>query len=385
MPVTITQGNFTTTIDGGNNADSESIKHKKPRGRAPKGKKWDEIAGRWIDATGVTDSEDKKVSEKNPKETKKVKKKSEVIETATTMMNNNSGNEIKRDEAQIKKQQALKGQKGNIKIVSWNVNGINSILNKEVHNGKKFDDYLNNEGFDIICLSEIKLSTEADIRKVDNKILQNYKYRYWNQSKVKRGYSGTAVFSKIQPINVMYGINEDNVDEEGRVIIMEFKDFIVVNCYTPNSGVDSKKPLARLNYRINTWDVQFRNYMCELSKKKKLVIAGDLNVSHKEIDLKNPKTNTRTAGFTIEERRSFDLLLNSGEGLIDSFRHFYPDIVKYSFWSSRFGRRARENNSGWLLDHFLVSTSFIDKVVESEILTDVYSSDHAPIYLELHL
>lgn len=394
MPtITITQGDFTATVNGDDGGDS--VKHKKPRGRAPKGKKWDEITGRWIDATGSTNFDDKKVLKKETKKSKstEIKKEKNIPEAMEVqheqpIVMNSGGNssdntQIKRDEAQIKKQQALKGQKGNIKIVSWNVNGLNSILNKEVYEGKKFDDYLNNEGFDIICLSEIKLSTEADIRKVDNKILQNYKYRYFNHSKIKRGYSGTAVFSKIQPINVMYGIEGNNVDEEGRVLIMEFKQFYLVNVYVPNSGVDKKHPLKRLSYRVNEWDGSFRDYISKLSNKKSVIACGDFNVAHHPIDLKNPKTNLRTAGFTIEERNSFDLLLNAGKGLIDTFRYFYPNTIKYSFWSSRFGGVARKNNSGWRLDMALVSTSFINKVVESEILTDVYGSDHALLYLEI--
>jgi exodeoxyribonuclease-3 len=391
------------TTDKSNDANDTTIIHKKPRGRAPKGMVWNNINGRWIDATGSSDiSENKNKTTKTTKaikikEKETVKKDKVIVHKLETKNDEPKQAEEtvkvddvvmttpQRDEAKIKKQQEQKGNPDNIRIISWNVNGINSILNKEVYQGKRFDDYLNNSDFDIICLSEIKLSTEEDIRKVDNKILQNYKYRYWNQSKVKRGYSGTVIFSKIQPINVMYGINKDNNDPEGRVIVIEFKGFYLINCYTPNSGVNSKSPLLRLDYRVNEWDIKFRNYMSELSNKKPIVIAGDLNISHKEIDLKNFKTNTRTAGFTIEERNSFDLLLNSGKGLIDSYRYFYPDKIKYSFWSSRFGGKARENNSGWRLDYFLVSTSFINNVVESEILSNIFGSDHCPLYLEIKI
>lgn len=260
------------------------------------------------------------------------------------------------------------------KIISWNVNGIRAVSKKV-----NLNEFLIKNKPDIICFGEIKLSfpfkkTEDDLQCK----IKKYPHRYWNCSKSKKGYSGTAVFSNIKPKSVKYDLpNHDN--DEGRVITLEFDDFYLINVYTPNSG----QVLKRLNYRTQEWDVDFRKYIKLLSKKNNIIISGDLNVAHKEIDLHNPKRNKCNAGFTDEERQSFDKLLKQCK-LVDTFRYLYPDITDiYTYWT--YMRKARDNNKGWRIDYFLVNTKLIKKVKESTVLTKQLGSDHAPIILDINI
>lgn len=247
-----------------------------------------------------------------------------------------------------------------MKLISWNVNGLRACVKKG------FLDYFKSEDADIFCLQETKLQ-EGQI-DLD---LEGY-HQYWNYAE-KKGYSGTAIFTKKEPLNVYYGINMEHHDKEGRVITLEFEDFFMVTVYTPNS----QSELARLEYRME-WEDDFRNYLLELSSKKGVVVCGDLNVAHKEIDLKNPKTNRKNAGFTDEERDKFSTLLSSG--FIDTFRYFNPDLEGvYSWWSYRFN--ARKNNAGWRIDYFLVSNNLEDRIKEASIDTEILGSDHCPVKL----
>ena len=247
-----------------------------------------------------------------------------------------------------------------MKLISWNVNGLWACVKKG------FLDYFKSEDADIFCLEETKLQ-EGQI-DLD---LEGY-HQYWNYAE-KKGYSGTAIFTKKEPLNVYYGINMEHHDKEGRVITLEFEDFFMVTVYTPNS----QSELARLEYRME-WEDDFRNYLLELSSKKGVVVCGDLNVAHKEIDLKNPKTNRKNAGFTDEERDKFSTLLSSG--FIDTFRYFNPDLEGvYSWWSYRFN--ARKNNAGWRIDYFLVSNNLKDRIKEASIDTEILGSDHCPVKL----
>jgi len=242
-----------------------------------------------------------------------------------------------------------------MKLISWNVNGLRAVL------GKGFLDYFKSQDADVFCLQEIKLSEgQLDLD------LPGY-HCYYNYAE-KKGYSGTAVFSKKEPLSVSFG-----TDNEGRVCTLEFEDFYVVDVYTPNS----QDELARLPFRLQ-WDADFREYVKDLDKKKTVLICGDMNVAHKEIDIKNPKTNLRNAGFTIEERQSFDKLLESG--FTDTFRYFYPDLKDaYSWWSYRF--KSRERNTGWRIDYWLVSTRSKDRVKQAGIDAQILGSDHAPVYI----
>ncbi len=247
------------------------------------------------------------------------------------------------------------------KFISWNVNGLRAVI------GKGFWDYFDSTNADIFCLQEIKLSEgQLDCEKEGYHI-------YWNYAE-KKGYSGTAIFSKIEPISVTYGIGIDEHDHEGRVITLEFEDYYFITCYTPNS----QNELARLDYRM-IWEDDFRNYLLKLNEKKGVILCGDLNVAHKEIDLKNPKTNRKNAGFTDEERNKMTELLASG--FVDSFRYFYPDMTDiYSWWSYRF--KAREKNAGWRIDYFIVSEDIKDRMKDAKIHTDIMGSDHCPIELD---
>ena len=242
-----------------------------------------------------------------------------------------------------------------MKLISWNVNGLRAVL------GKGFLDYFKSQDADVFCLQEIKLSEgQLDLD------LPGY-HCYYNYAE-KKGYSGTAVFSKKEPLSVSFG-----TDNEGRVCTLEFEDFYVVDVYTPNS----QDELARLPFRLQ-WDADFREYVKDLDKKKTVLICGDMNVAHKEIDIKNPKTNLINAGFTIEERQSFDKLLESG--FTDTFRYFYPDLKDaYSWWSYRF--KSRERNTGWRIDYWLVSTRSKDRVKQAGIDAQILGSDHAPVYI----
>ncbi|MCT8978418.1 exodeoxyribonuclease III [Clostridium sp. CX1] len=247
-----------------------------------------------------------------------------------------------------------------MKLISWNVNGLRACVTKG------FLDFFKEVDADVFCIQESKLQ-EGQI-DLD---LEGY-YQYWNYAE-KKGYSGTAIFTKIKPLSVAYGIGIEEHDKEGRVITLEFENFYVVTVYTPNS----KEGLARLEYRMK-WEDDFRDYLKSLEKNKAVIVCGDLNVAHKEIDLKNPKTNRKNAGFTDEERGKFTELVNSG--FIDTYRYFNPDKEGvYSWWSYRFN--ARKNNAGWRIDYFCVSDSLKDKLVSAYIHTEVLGSDHCPVEL----
>jgi exodeoxyribonuclease-3 len=262
-----------------------------------------------------------------------------------------------------------------LEIISWNVNGLRSLLKTTY-----LDDLIENNNPDILCLSEVKINNLVQ-KDLDAKIhakYPQYEYRYWNTGNIKHGYSGTAVFMKMKPINVMYGLNYDNkdIDNEGRVITIEMNKYYLINIYTPNSG----EGLHRLEWRIHIWDTAFKMYINKLQKHKPVIICGDLNVAHNEIDLKNPKTNTKSAGFTKEERESFNLLLNK-LNLIDVFRYLHPNKIEYTFWSYK--RNSRANNTGWRIDYFLISENIKSKLEKCIILHNILGSDHAPILLSL--
>ncbi len=249
-----------------------------------------------------------------------------------------------------------------MKFISWNVNGIRACV------GKGFLDFFHEAAADIFCLQETKLQ-EGQI-ELD---LPGY-YQYWNYAE-KKGYSGTAIFTKKEPLSVAYGIGVEEHDHEGRVITLEYEDFYFITCYTPNS----QNELARLPYRM-TWEDAFLAYLDKLKAQKPVVFCGDLNVAHKEIDLKNPKTNRKNAGFTDEEREKFSTILE--HGYIDTFRYFYPDMTDiYSWWSYRFSARAK--NAGWRIDYFVVSDSMKDRLVDAKIHTTIEGSDHCPVELEI--
>lgn len=231
----------------------------------------------------------------------------------------------------------------------------------------------------IICFGETKISCPfLEVEEILKKKISGYKWRYWSPCLTKGGYSGTAIFTRKQPLKVYYGLGIAELDQEGRLITLEFDDYYLVHVYTPNSG----QSLSRLDYRINEWDVEFRKYIVNLNKKKPTILCGDLNVAHQEIDISNPKGNKKNSGFTIEERNSFDLLLNEAK-LIDTYRYLNPKKVEYSFWT--YFHKARQKNKGWRIDYFLVSKKLINKVVKSEILTNVMGSDHAPVMLKVNI
>ena len=250
------------------------------------------------------------------------------------------------------------------KLISWNVNGLRACL------GKNFMEFFDYVDADIFCLQETKIQEgQVDWNK------EGY-YAYWNYAE-KKGYSGTAIFSKEKPLNVTYGIGIEEHDKEGRVITLEFDNYYMVTVYTPNS----QNGLARLEYRMK-WEDDFRNYLLNLKKSKPVIVTGDMNVAHKEIDLKNPKTNRKNAGFTDEERQKMTELLEVG--FIYTFRYFYPDTEGiYSWWSYRF--KAREKNAGWRIDYFLVSDDLKDKLIDAHIHTEIMGSDHCPVELTVEL
>ncbi len=248
-----------------------------------------------------------------------------------------------------------------MKLISWNVNGLRACLDKG------FLDFCAQSQADVICLQETKMQPHQ--AQVD---LPGY-HQYWNSAQ-KKGYSGTAVFTKQEPLSVSYDFGPEEHRTEGRVITAEYPAFYLVCCYTPNS----QDGLKRLDYRMR-WEDDFRGYLCQLDTIKPVVLCGDLNVAHEEIDLKNPKTNRRNAGFTDEERGKLTELL--GCGFVDTFRALWPDRVTYSWWSYRFN--ARKNNAGWRIDYFLVSERLRDRIRQAEILTEVTGSDHCPVLLEL--
>lgn len=249
-----------------------------------------------------------------------------------------------------------------MKLISWNVNGLRACM------GKGFLEFVGEQAPDMLCLQETKMQQgQAEVP------LDDY-LEFWNSAD-KKGYSGTAIFSRIQPQSVAYGIGVDEHDHEGRVITAEYESFYLVTVYTPNA----QDELKRLPYRM-AWEDAFRAYLLALDEKKPVIVCGDLNVAHSEIDLKNPKTNRRNAGFTDEEREKLTTLLEAG--FTDSFRHFYPDLEEaYSWWSYRF--RAREKNAGWRIDYFLVSNRLLPRVKRAAILSEVLGSDHCPVLLEI--
>ena len=248
-----------------------------------------------------------------------------------------------------------------MKLYSWNVNGLRACMTKG------FAEFLQEAAPDIICLQETKMQREqADF------VFPGYE-EYWNSAE-RKGYSGTAVFTKVKPLAVNYGLGQEEHDKEGRVITLEFESFFLVTVYTPNS----KDGLVRLDYRM-VWEDVFRAYLQELDAKKPVVVCGDLNVAAEEIDLKNPKTNRKNAGFTDEERAKFRKL--KAAGFTDSFRYLHPEEVKYSWWSYRF--KAREKNAGWRIDYFVVSDRIADKLQSAEIHNEVFGSDHCPVSVEL--
>lgn len=249
-----------------------------------------------------------------------------------------------------------------MKFVSWNVNGIRACVQKG------FLEFFQEADADIFCIQESKMQ-EGQLELAT----PGY-YQYWNYAK-KKGYSGTAIFTKEEPLSVQYGIGIEAHDQEGRVITLEFEEYYFITVYTPNS----QSELARLSYRME-WEKDFLAYLKRLEEMKPVVFCGDLNVAHREIDLKNPKTNRKNAGFTDEERQKFTELTEAG--FIDTFRYFYPDQTEiYSWWSYRF--RAREKNAGWRIDYFCVSEGLKDRLEDAQILTDVMGSDHCPVVLQM--
>ncbi len=251
-----------------------------------------------------------------------------------------------------------------VKLISWNVNGLRACCDKG------FRDIFTSLDADCFCLQETKMQAgQLDLS------FDGYE-SYWYYAE-KKGYSGTAIFTRIKPLNVTYGLGIEAHDHEGRVITLEFPDFFLVTVYTPNS----QDGLRRLDYRM-TWEDDFKIYLQKLDSQKPVIVCGDLNVAHQEIDLKNPKTNRKNAGFTDEEREKFSSLLDAG--FVDTFRHFYPDLTEaYSWWSYRF--QARQRNSGWRIDYFLASTRFSPLLSDAKIHSNIFGSDHCPVELSLNI
>ena len=247
-----------------------------------------------------------------------------------------------------------------MKLISWNVNGLRAVLKKG------FEDFFYNEDADIFCIQETKMQEGQLDLNIDG-------YHYYMNSAIKKGYSGTLIYTKEKPLNVIYGINE-KYNDEGRVITLEYPTFYLINAYVPNA----QDGLKRIEYR-ETFEDDLREYL--LSLNKPIIYCGDLNVAHNPIDLKNPKANEQNAGYSIQERTKFTTLLNSG--FIDTFRYLYPEKVTYSWWSYRFNARA--NNAGWRIDYFLISNILKDKLIDSKIHTNVFGSDHCPIELDINI
>ena len=250
-----------------------------------------------------------------------------------------------------------------MKFISWNVNGLRAVYTKG------FEETFKNLDADFFFLQETKMQAgQLDVH------FDGYE-SYWNYAD-KKGYSGTAIFTKHHPLNVTYGMDIDEHDHEGRIITLEMERFYLVVVYTPNS----QEELRRLDYRM-TWEDAFRDFLLKLNEKKPVIVCGDMNVAHQEIDIKNPKANRRNAGFTDEEREKFTVLLNAG--FIDTFRYLYPDTVTYSWWSYRF--QARQKNAGWRIDYFLTSKSLEPMIKDAKIHTDIFGSDHCPVELDLDI
>ena len=251
-----------------------------------------------------------------------------------------------------------------MKFISWNVNGLRACM------GKGFPDFFAEADADFFCLQETKL--QAGQIDLD---LPGY-HQYWCYAE-KKGYSGTAIFAKKEPISIRYGLGVEELDNEGRMITLEYRDFFLITCYTPNA----QRELARLDHRLR-WDEAFRSYIRTLDKEKPVILCGDLNVAHQEIDLKNPKSNRGNAGFSDEERESFGKHLDAG--FTDTFRHLHPDVTGcYTWWSYMF--KAREKNAGWRIDYFLVSDRLADKITDAPIYSDILGSDHCPVGLKLSI
>lgn len=251
-----------------------------------------------------------------------------------------------------------------MRMVSWNVNGLRACISKG------FLDFFNEIDADIFSLQETKLQDGQIEIKLDSY------HQYWNYSE-KKGYSGVAIFTKQKPLKVIYGLNIDEHNHEGRVITLEFENFYYITAYVPNS----QEELKRLNYRMK-WEDDIRNYLMELDKSKPVIYCGDLNVAHTEIDLKNPKTNRKNPGFSDEEREKFSMLLNSG--FIDSFRYLYPDLTgAYSWWSYRF--KAREKNSGWRIDYYIISKRLTENLKDAKIHSEILGSDHCPVSIDINI
>ena len=256
----------------------------------------------------------------------------------------------------------MKGKNKQMRFISWNVNGLRACLQKG------FMDYFQSADADFFCLQETKLQ-DGQL----NLELEGYQ-QYWNYAD-KKGYSGTAIFAKHTPSSVTYGIGIPELDTEGRLITLEYDSFYLVTCYTPNA----QRELARLDFRMK-WETAFREYLCRLDANKPVIVCGDLNVAHQEIDLKNPKSNRGSAGFSDEERACFTQLLSAG--FTDTFRYLYPDTTgAYSWWSYMF--KARQNNAGWRIDYFIVSDRLQDKIEQASIHSEILGSDHCPVSLEL--
>lgn len=261
-----------------------------------------------------------------------------------------------------------------MKFISWNVNGLRACMKPKTDDNDKvisegFEYYFNQLDADFFCLQETKMQAgQLDLNFLGY-------HAYWNYAD-KKGYSGTAIFSKHKPINVTYGIGIDKHDHEGRVITLEFERFYLVTVYTPNS----QDGLRRLDYRM-TWEDDFQNYLHQLDTAKPVIVCGDMNVAHQEIDIKNPKSNRRNAGFTDEEREKMTQLLSNG--FTDSFRYKYPDQITYSWWSYRF--HAREKNAGWRIDYFLLSDRLKEFMADAQIHTEIFGSDHCPVELDINL
>ena len=251
-----------------------------------------------------------------------------------------------------------------MKLISWNVNGLRAVLKKG------FEDFFYDIDADIFCIQETKMQEG----QIENFELKGYK-QYWN-SAIKKGYSGTAIFTKIEPISVTYGIGIKEHDEEGRVITLEFDRFYLVNMYVPNS----KRELERLDYRM-LWEDEIRKYLTKLNNKKPVIMCGDLNVAHEEIDLKNPKSNRRNAGFTDEEREKMTKLLQAG--FTDTFRYIYPEKIAYSWWS--YMGNARAKDVGWRIDYFIVSNNIKEKIEDAYIYKEIYGSDHCPVGIKINI
>ncbi len=251
-----------------------------------------------------------------------------------------------------------------MKLISWNVNGLRACV------GKGFEDFFRQADADVFCLQETKLQSGQIQLQTDGY------HQFWNYAE-KKGYSGTAVFSKEEPLSVSYGVGVPELDTEGRMITLEYPDFFLITCYTPNAQPE----LARIDHRMS-WDRAFREKVSQLDAQKPVIICGDLNVAHQEIDLKNPASNRGNAGFSDQERESFSALLDAG--FTDSFRYLFPDATgAYSWWSYRFN--ARKNNAGWRIDYFLVSNRIADRITAAPIYAEVTGSDHCPVGLEIDL